>query len=154
MNLTARAVKGNAKKYRLEATSLGGFGLCALLSMVFSYLRFPGATTYSGNGSMTGSALFPILTLFVMLICAFSFLVCLTILIIHPPLLVRDTPVPQSALEPQLNQLVDEKIAHFFEGEVLRFESLLAGISAAENVITFFATINIFLFAVYFSLTV
>lgn len=89
-----------------------------------------------------------------MLACAFAFLICFAISLTHPPLrFVNSSYSHYSNIDPNVNHFVENRITTFVEGKVIRFESIILGISAAERIIAFLAVVDFFLFAMLYTVT-
>lgn len=153
MILSVRTAKDNAKKKQLEVAALIGCTICIAATMIFSFLKLSNTESMANTGLVESCILLSMLTVFVMFVCAFSFLICLAILLTHPALLFVDSSYAQPNIDSKANHFVENKIAQFVEGEIVRFESVIFGISAAERIISFFAVVDFFFFAILYTIT-
>lgn len=139
-------------KKKLEIGSLIGCIICISASMIFSSLKLPDAKS-SANGLADSLRFLPVLSVFIMFICAFSFLICLAILLAQPALVFVNSSHAQPNIDTNITRFVDSKIAQFVEGEIIRFESIIFGIAAALRIISFFAVVDFLFFAILYTIT-
>lgn len=147
----ARTAKDNNNKKKLEIESLIGCIICISATMIFSSLKLHDAKS-TVNGLADNLRFLPILGVFIMFICAFSFLICLAILLTQPALVFVNSSHVQPNVDANINRFVDSKIAQFVEGEIIRFESIIFGISAALRIISFLAVIDFLFFAILYTI--
>lgn len=150
---SSRTAKDNAKKKKLEIAALSGCIICITATMVFSYLKLPSSDSTASTGLGDSLLFLPILAVFIMFVCAFSFLICLAILLTKPPLLFVSSPCSHPEVDSSVNRLIESKMAQLVEGRILRFESIIFGIAAAERIISFFAVVDFFFFAIVYTVT-
>lgn len=154
MIISVRTAKDNEKKQKFELAALIGCTICVAATMVFAYLKLSNVESTANLASNRSSFLLSLLTVFIMLACAFAFLICFAISLTHPPLrFVNSSYSHYSNIDPNVNHFVENRITTFVEGEVIRFESIILGISAAERIIAFLAVVDFFLFAMLYTVT-